>query len=151
MPLQVFFLLKRINNMSSGLLQQLKDLINQYPEVKQELFLMSENCPAGMMACNPETQNCPDDDDTNHAIYTSKGFKCYTREGMENVFDDKKIAFRVKISHFITNALKIIKELDRKVNDMQCPELSSAQLCGLKKNCIWNEDKCNDDLLYGLN
>ena len=129
------------------LLKDLKDLIEKYPEVKQELFLMSENCPAGMMACNPETQNCPYDDDdyTNHAIYTSKGFKCYTREGMKNVFDDNKTAFRVKISHFITNALKIITELDEKVKDKPCSGLSSAHLCGLKEGCSWdkNQNQCS--------
>ena len=144
--------------MSSKILQELSELLSDYSKYEdytktrseasryagQVITVDGDKCPSGTVVCDPTKEDCPSDEVAlQPAIYTSKG-RCYSKVNVNEVRRNKKdvMSERVMLMNFVEKAAKLSAEVQGKLKEVTCPQLSSKDLCGMKNQFNWSNNKC---------
>ena len=142
--------------MSRRILEDLSQLMdtfskyNDYTEKRAEslgdkiIYLEGKTCPAGTRPCDPSKRDCPDDDIALQPdVRTSEGLRCYSDYNMSRPRKPSEIKSQhVQIMEFVEMAAKLSAELRGKLDKVQCKDVTSENICGMKDMCTWTDGVC---------
>jgi hypothetical protein len=108
------------------------------------IYLQGKTCPAGASPCDPAKRECPDDEYALQPnMYTSEGFRCYANVNLKKPRTPEEIKSQhVKVMEFVESAAKLAANLKEKLEEVQCSDISSENLCGMKNTCNWANGVC---------
>lgn len=143
---------------SDEILNDLRDVFNKFAglsnytsarvkRVNEQIFLDKKTCPRGLSACDPSVGDCPSDDIAlEPEMYTSEGLRCYSNANMAKVRSrspTEKREQQTQLMSLVEQSAKLVAALQGKLNDVQCENISSQNLCGMKNSCNWANGVCS--------
>lgn len=141
---------------SRKVLSELSDLMKTYSNYSdytekrgkslsgQSLFLDGKACPSGASPCDPSTRECPDEEHAlEPAMYNSDGLRCYANVNLRKPRAPQTIKSQhVQIMEFVEASAKLAAMLADKLKKVECADMSSENLCGMKNTCGWANGVC---------
>ena len=140
-------------NNDNELITGLRDILSGYQNIRNgvdehKLFLSEKNCPTGMRPCDPTLGDCPDDEYAPWPpVYNVDGLRCYTNEGVAHKKRTtiSKRELQVKMRDFVGQVASLNAKLKDNLKSLNCDQVTTQDLCGIKTKCSWNRNKCQED------
>jgi hypothetical protein len=129
--------ISRSHDKNSRLIEGLSRLLQGYENgeertatIGKEIYLPGETCPSGLVACDESKQECPGEEfRVEPGIYTSKGMRCYTRQGVararELSREDKDTA--VKGLRALVVEVAKLRDMNTEIDKILAPKSEAAK------------------------
>lgn len=142
---------------SDEILNELREVFNRFSklsnytsdrtkQVKEAIYLDSEECPAGASPCDPMKETCPDEEEALQPhIYNSEGLRCYADVNIKKVRTRSALDKRSQqseIMQLVEQSAKLVAMVKGKLDQVGCGDIKSENLCGMKNTCNWANGVC---------